>query len=908
MTASLVRYVNKNPWGKPGYTKRDLKNVFPRPIGEEFDAFIKAIDENKSYGSEMSFTTELRKKRIQKGLREKFGETAISYIIGGDTVIIGGDNPSFNEPLEFFCYEICIAHSVEDIESLRAEVRNIVAEVIYACDDDEIEEDTSKNELNTYGKTRSLRMELEGSDWQNLTGVWHNAEFFGYNAEDPEWVKKLNSLKGLGRAKAQLIETIDVIRGRRLRGVNGNNEIKNVFTFEGNPGCGKTKFAKIFADCLKEAGIITAKEPFHDESVSNNIGQFIGETEAKIDEIFKNDAGSVIFFDEAYSIGEVSKFGKNAINAIVKRISDMEEHTVLIMAGYPDEMTEFLKKNPGLESRVTKRIMFDDYSLEELLDILESQLEDTGIHYNDKDSAEIRDTFRGLLRAVSYNNDENCGRSIGNARAVINLIREIEVCQSRDLKEKAKGENEGDPRELTLEVAKKVAEEVEDLAWRTGSALGSKKPPYFTSPAELAEYTFDKIIGCGEAKKMLLDQAERMKKAGSNDSNKKDGVSSKGGILLSGYPGCGKTKLSKAFANEISKGGSKVAFVSPDISTLLTDSDTMRKLFRELRSFDRCVLFLDEVDAVGIERTALAANSPQYNALMTLLTELDGLHDTDLFVLSATNHPEVLDRAIARRLGTEIRIELPNEDERVELLKLFLDDKGGNMTDEQLHKLSHQLDGYSGAKIETIVKTALKKAGDAPLNEGTLDEAIKDEQLGHKSNTVISTEERERIAIHEMGHAVAQLLNDPDNKDVAIYMEQRTDGSLGYTDVGGINSIMPTRSQLMNNIKVLLAGKAAEEIFYGVSGTSAGCSNDLAQASQKAVRMVGEFGMGEVLLIRDRNDPDVIKEANNLLKSCYSDVREFLQQRKDIIEKGKEFLEFNDVMSNRKLRELCGMN
>ena len=231
-----------------------------------------------------------------------------------------------------------------------------------------------------------------------------------------DWNAELENITGLDKVKEHIRGLKSVFAAKYARGAV-NIGTKNVFTFEGNPGCGKTMVARYFAYSLKQDGLITAAEPFHDVKISDIVGVHIGEASAQTDEIFKRCAGSVIFIDEAYSLLDESSYGRSAINAIVKNISSMSPDTVLILADYPADIGRLLKKNRGLESRVVKRITFDDYSCADLLAILKNNLNtNCGLYYNSGEADEIEAAIRDFLLRVSSCGEHNTGRSIGNAR------------------------------------------------------------------------------------------------------------------------------------------------------------------------------------------------------------------------------------------------------------------------------------------------------------------------------------------------------------------------------------------------------------------------------------------------------------------------------------------------------------
>lgn len=726
------------------------------------------------------------------------------------------------------------------------------------------------------------------------------------------WKVRLRNLVGLRSVKQQIYNLEAKLTYRRLRGCNDENS-HLVYTFEGNPGCGKTMVARLFAYILKQIGILTSPEdPFYEVQISQLVGVHLGEATKGVDEVFEKGKGRLIFIDEAYALLDEGQYGSSAINTIVKNISHMSADTILVLAGYPAEINKLLKKNAGLESRVSEHIKFEDYSCDELIDILKINLENRlnlrfglpGLRDTPEDFQEQQDIIQGIkefLQRVSSCDAKDTGRSLGNARAIDNLMEELEIAHAKHLKEldntNATSINQSD--ELFTIRKSTVERLLVDLLERyrtNGTVLGSKFPPYFIATDD--SDTFNNIIGNSEAKNQLMKQIESFKHS---DSGR--------GVLLTGAPGCGKTSLARAFAHECG-----TAFLAVNASDLLNKyvgetREVTDSLFDAAAEYDKCTLFIDEIDAIGSSRGYNDNSTAQKEALYVLLTRLDGAHRNGkkLFIIAATNYPRSLDAALLRRLGIEIKVELPSMEDRLALLRMHLSDTPNTLLDAELQKFAGSMQNQSYDTIVQIVTNAKRKINleGKKLTYDDLSLEADLELYGAHSNVQLSHDEKLRVAVHEIGHATISLKQGAPVESISISIKPRSNGALGFTKtIPDADTHLYTRAKFCQLITQLLGGRAAEDVFFGYANVSNGCSNDLERATDLATDMITHYGMGTFLRVRSEMDPEVCIETDRLLRDCYTEAKTTITCIKENILKCSEILIQKTELGGSELAEL----
>ena len=359
---------------------------------------------------------------------------------------------------------------------------------------------------------------------------------------------------------------------------------------------------------------------------------------------------------------------------------------------------------------------------------------------------------------------------------------------------------------------------------------------------------FSDVAGEDEAKENLTEIVDYLH----DPSKYRDiGASMPKGILLVGPPGTGKTMLAKAVAGE-----ANVPFFSMSGSEFVEmfvgmGASKVRDLFKQAKEKAPCIVFIDEIDAIGKKRDGqIGGNDEREQTLNQLLTEMDGFEgNSGVMILAATNRPDALDPALTRpgRFGRRVPVELPDLKGREEILKVHA--KKIKIADDVDFKLiARMASGASGAELANIInEAALRAVRDNRkfVNQSDLEESIEVVIAGYqKKNSILTDAEKWRVSYHEVGHALVAAKQTNSAPVTKITIIPRTSGALGYTmQVDEGNHYLMTKSELENKIATLTGGRAAEEVVFG--DVSTGASNDIEQATKLARAMITRYGMSK---------------------------------------------------------------
>lgn len=361
--------------------------------------------------------------------------------------------------------------------------------------------------------------------------------------------------------------------------------------------------------------------------------------------------------------------------------------------------------------------------------------------------------------------------------------------------------------------------------------------------------TFADVAGEDEEKEELKEVVEFLK---SPDKFNSLGARIPHGVLLVGPPGTGKTMLAKAVAGE-----SNVPFFSISGSEFVEmfvgmGASKVRDLFKQAKEKAPCIVFIDEIDAIGQKRNSgqLGGNDEREQTLNQLLTEMDGFEgNSGVIILAATNRPDSLDPALTRpgRFDRRVPVELPDLKGREEILKVHAR-KVALAPGIDFNTVARMASGASGAELANIVNEAALRAvraGRKSVTEADLEESIEVVIAGYqKKNSILTDKEKCIVAYHEIGHALVAALQNHSAPVQKITIIPRTSGALGYTmQVEEGNHYLMTKEELENKIATLTGGRAAEEVVFGSITT--GASNDIEQATKLARAMLTRYGMSK---------------------------------------------------------------
>lgn len=359
---------------------------------------------------------------------------------------------------------------------------------------------------------------------------------------------------------------------------------------------------------------------------------------------------------------------------------------------------------------------------------------------------------------------------------------------------------------------------------------------------------FDDVAGEDEAKENLAEIVDYLH----NPKKYTDaGASMPKGLLLVGPPGTGKTMLAKAVAGE-----SGVPFFSISGSEFVEmfvgmGASKVRDLFKQAKEKAPCIVFIDEIDAIGKKRDGqVGGNDEREQTLNQLLTEMDGFEGNNgVIILAATNRPESLDPALTRpgRFDRRVPVELPDLKGREAILKVHAK-KIKPADDVDFHTIARMASGASGAELANIVNEAALRAvrqGRTIVHEADLEESVEVVIAGYqKKNAVLSDQEKKVVAYHEIGHALVAALQSHSAPVQKITIIPRTSGALGYTmQVEQGDKYLMTKEEIENKIATFTGGRAAEEVVFNQITT--GASNDIEQATKLAHAMITRYGMSD---------------------------------------------------------------
>lgn len=454
--------------------------------------------------------------------------------------------------------------------------------------------------------------------------------------------------------------------------------------------------------------------------------------------------------------------------------------------------------------------------------------------------------------------------------------------------------------------------------------IGKSKAQLFEKGTKV-NINFGDVAGLDEAKVEVMEIVDFLKNP--KKYTLLGGKIPKGALLI-GPPGTGKTLLAKAVAGE-----AQVPFFSMSGSDFVelfvgVGASRVRDLFKQAREKAPCIIFIDEIDAIGRARgrNAIMSNDERENTLNQLLVEMDGFAgDAGIIILAATNRPDVLDPALLRpgRFDRQISIDKPDVKGRESIFKVHLKPIKISQTLD-IHKLAEQTPGFAGADIANVCNEAAliaaRKGKDA-VDMSDFQDAI-DRVIGglEKKNKIILPEEKEIIAYHEAGHAICGWYLEHAYPLLKVTIVPRGTAALGYAQYTPKEQYLYNTDQLMDQICMTLGGRAAEQIFFGKIST--GASNDLQQITRMAYSMVTVYGMNEKVGNVSFYDPSqenqftkpfseetgkiIDEEVRKLIDEGYVRTKKLLTEKREQVEKLAKELLVKEVLFKSDLETLIG--
>lgn len=386
------------------------------------------------------------------------------------------------------------------------------------------------------------------------------------------------------------------------------------------------------------------------------------------------------------------------------------------------------------------------------------------------------------------------------------------------------------------------------------------------------------------------------------------------GLILEGPPGTGKTLLAKALAGEAKCGFIPLSGSDFQEKYVGVGSARIKELFELAKKNVPCIIFIDEIDAVGRKRSGdgETSSSERDNTLNALLVELDGFkNNTGIFLVAATNRIDLLDSALTRpgRVDKKIYIGLPDRNTRKAIIEIHL--RGKPYCDTVgIDELVEVTQGLSGAQIENLLNEAMLHAlkfNKTQFCYKDFDLVLNKMMAGWQPNDhEFTTNIIDHIAIHEMGHAIVGLLSKHHSKVTKVIINLSSPKTPGYTVFEGSTSNIYIREALFEHLMILLAGRLAEEVFYGVSVTT-GAINDFEEALKLAEKMIVYYGMGSNIIyphLSEKYKELIDKEIINLINDAYKCANVIIQNSKDFIHETSEILKKEKLIKVDTLNEL----
>ncbi len=561
--------------------------------------------------------------------------------------------------------------------------------------------------------------------------------------------------------------------------------------------------------------------------------------------------------------------------------------------------------------------------------------------YNTKSVKEEENTlaYTDLIKEISYGNIEKVELTTGSKNAKVNLRNEEEEKTALIpdteafitlIQEKVAEGNE-------IELIQKPQSFIAQLPSTLFSILPTlimvalfimifkmqglgEKGKVYDETERKTKVRFDDVAGLEEEKEELIEIVDFLKRP---EKYTRMGARVPKGVLLYGKPGTGKTLIAKAIAGE-----ADVPFISMSGSEFIEmfaglGASRVRKLFEKARKLAPCIVFIDEIDAIGSRRSSNSGAETENNqTLNQLLVEMDGFGSEEtIIVLAATNRPEMLDKALLRpgRFDRQITIPTPDLKGRLEILKIHSKDK--KLSDDvNLESIAEDTAGFTGAELENILNEAAivaTKAKHEEIENDDIEEAVKKVTVGlEKRERVISDKDKRLTAYHEAGHAVVSryLPTQTNVKEVSIIPRGVAGGYTMYKS--NEDKYYISKTEMQEKLIALLGGRAAERLV--LDDISTGASNDIEVATQIARDMVTKYGMSDILgpidfqgkepyemqMFGENIGDKIGEEVKTLIDTAYNDAITLLKEHRDKLDKIAETLLQKEKINEQEFNQI----
>ena len=718
---------------------------------------------------------------------------------------------------------------------------------------------------------------------------------YSSGVREPEKIEELfDDIIGMNALKEQIIGLGKYIKFKKeVNKTDGKNlpDMNLHMMFLGNPGTGKTTIARKVTKMLYDLDCIRINK-LVEVSRQDLIGEHSGETAPKVEKVIESAMGGVLFVDEAYSLklSDNDQFGSEAIATLIKCMEDNKDELVVIFAGYTKEMQEFIHANSGIKSRIGYTIEFADYSEDELYEILKLKVNKIGFEIDEK-------IIPNIMEILKFGKHK---RDFGNGRFVDNLLTSMLKKHSMNYK-----------KENIFIIGEQDIPSIDELM---GETSGERNP-------EKIEELFDGIVGMDKIKEQVIQLGKYIKfQEELSKITAKRLPDMRLHMLFTGDAGTGKTTMARKITQMLYNLGiiriNKL--VEVDRKDLVAEwiGQTAPKTQRVIEGALGGVLFIDEAYSLSPKDSL---NDFGKEAIATLIKAMEDNRD-DLVVIFAGYIKEMKDfvnsnSGIASRIGYTFEFENYKDEELYKIFEIKckeydliikLDVKEKIM---EVFKYFSSVENFGNGRFvdkilqEILVKHSMNKNLMKNINTLMVDDipTIKEmveKTFNNRDNLVIpsdvSMEDRRKIAIHELGHAIIHYIYRGETNLKVITVIPEGTGTLGYVlHTIPKSKVIWTKRDYLDEIEELMAGRAAEEVFLGKDKIGSGCWNDLEKVANTIDNIFKDAGMSETLgLISARNikpslemQQKLDQEKKETLDSCYENVKNVIKTNKRMFDK-----------------------